>query len=63
VPQQELSRSWVFENEKIDKGSSRLGTVEANPTTIREDAGSIPGLSGLGIPHGCGCGVGRQLQL
>ena len=34
-----------------------------NPTSSHEGAGSIPGLSGLRIQRGCGCGVGQQLQL
>ena len=47
-----------------------------NPTSVRKDVGSIPGLTqwvkvpallqaadAAWIPHCCGCGVGWQLQL
>ena len=34
-----------------------------NLTSIHEDAGLIPGLSGLRIRCYCGCGVDQQLQL
>ena len=45
-------------------GSSYRGSEETNPTSIHEDAGSIPGLTqGPGIRHYRGCGAGCQLQL
>ena len=58
--------------------SSHCGSVVMNPTSIHEDVGSIPGLAwlsrlrigvalscgvGARIPHCCGSGVGRRLQL
>ena len=30
---------------QMSAGSSRCGTAETNPTSIHEDAGSIPGLT------------------
>ena len=32
-------------NIEINSGSSHCGAVEMNPTSIREDMGSIPGLA------------------
>ena len=44
--------------------SSCCGAAETNLTTNHEVAGPILALlSGLGIWHCCGCGIGQQLQL
>ena len=68
-----LPHSFSF-IKKLKNQSSFSGSAVTNWTTIHEDAGSIPGLpQGVGdpvcvgcvaqIPHGCGCGIGQQLQL
>ena len=65
--------------EKVTCGISRCAQWVKNPTSIHEDACLIPGLvqcvmdlawpqaaqveDAAQIPHCCGCGAGRQLQL
>ena len=45
-------------------GSFHCGSLVMNPTSIPEDAGSIPGLTRwLQIWLCCGCGVGQRSQL
>ena len=47
----EQSTAWTQgdgdddDQQEVGRGSSRCGTVEANPTSIHENAGSIPGLT------------------
>ena len=51
---------------KIIQESSHRGSTVMNPIRIHEDAGSIPGRAQwvkTRIPHCCGCGGGRWLQL
>ena len=40
-----LSGNEMSGQRKIWEESSHCGTVETNPTSIHEDAGSIPGLA------------------
>ena len=42
---------------------SRRGTVPTNPTSIPEDTGSVPGLSGLRIRRAASSGVGHRCNL
>ena len=45
---------------KLKTGSSHCDAVETSLTGVHEDAGLIPGLSGLRLWHCVNCGVGRR---
>ena len=79
--QPKVQRKWLLHDKPNFKATVIQGVPAAaqqvkNPTSIREDAGLIPGLAQL-VKRShcykmwcrlqtlccCGCGVGRQLQL
>ena len=47
---------WVSVIKNKNIGSSCCGSAVTNPTSIREDVGSIPGLPQWGIAMSCGVG-------
>lgn len=62
---------FILCNQKPVQGSSHHGSVVPNPTNIREDASSIPGLAqwvkGSGVAVTCGvgrrCGFGSRVAV